>query len=89
MRVGACRHRAAGRLDGCDRGVGRQHREIVQRCQDPALVGSIGVNVDDEWSEARAVARFGNRGDDGGDAAGMVPVPVREEERVDGGQVEC
>ena len=53
------------------------------------MVGSIGVDVDDEWGEARAVARLGDRGHDGGDAAGVVPVPVRQEQHVDAGQVEC
>src|SRR5438128_6377269 len=88
VRVGVCGDCAAGRLDGFDRGVGRKHREIVERGQEPALIGSIGVNVDDEWGETRALTRLGNRGYDGSDAAGMVPVPVRKEQHLDAGQVE-
>ena len=80
--------RAAGRFDGFDGGLWRKHGEDVERREDAALVGSVGVDVDDEWRATRAVAGRGDRGDDGGDAAGVVPVPVRQEQHVDAGQVD-
>ena len=90
----ACRsacggHVAASRLDGFDRRLGRQHREVVERRQNPPLVGTLGVDVDDKGRPSRTISRGGDRGHHGGDAAGVVPVPVRQEQHVDARQVEC
>jgi hypothetical protein len=46
------------------------------------------VDVDDERGASGTVAGAGDGGDDGGDAAGVVPVPLRQEQHVDAGQVD-
>ena len=53
------------------------------------MVGTVGVDVDDErWRPARSRS-LGDGGDDGRDATGVVPVPVRQEEDVDAREVDC
>ena len=88
MDVGVGDDATAGRLDGVDGGLRRQHGEDVERREDAALVGPVRVDVDDERRATGTVAGRGDGGDDGGDAAGVVPVPVRQEQHVDGGQVD-
>ena len=75
-------------FDRVDGGLRWQHREHVEGREDPALVGPIGVDVDDERWESGLAAALGDGGDDRGDAAGVVPVPVRQEQHLDAGQVD-
>lgn len=79
---------STSRFDRVEGGLGRQHREDVERREDAALVGPVRVDVDDEGVATGTVAGGGDRGDHAGDAAGVVPVPVRQEEHVDAGQVD-
>jgi len=69
-------------------GLRREHREDAEGGEDAALVGSVGVNIDGERRATGVTAGLGDRGDDGRDAARVVPVPVREEQHVDAGQVD-
>ena len=79
---------AAGCLDGFDRRLGREHREYVEWGEDPALVGTVGVHIDHERWATGTAARCGDGGDDGRDATGVVPVPVRQEQHVDAREVD-
>jgi hypothetical protein len=88
VHVGARDDLPAGRCDGVEGGFGWKHREDVERREDAALVGSVGVDVDDERRAAGPAARGGDRGDDGREGPGVIPVPVRQEQHVDGRQVE-
>ena len=81
-------HVTAGRFDLVDGGVWRQHGEDAEWREDAALVRSIGMDVHDERQARPTLASVGDRGDDGRDAAGVVPVPVRQEEHVDGREVD-
>ena len=88
VHVGVGDDAAAGCLDRFERRLGREHGEDVEWREDAALVGPVGVDVDDERRTSGAVAGGGDGGDDGGDAAGVVPMPVRQEQHVDAGQVD-
>ncbi len=79
---------SSGGLDGVDGGFGREHREHVERGEDPALVGSVRVHVHDQRRTSGAASCGGDRFDDRRDASRVVPVPVRQEQHVDGGQVD-
>jgi hypothetical protein len=46
------------------------------------------VNVDDQRRTTGAMARRRDGLDDGREASGMIPVPVRQKQHVDAGQVD-
>jgi hypothetical protein len=88
VRVGVSFDSTAGGFDRLEGGFGRQHRDDVEGREDAALVWTVGMYVHDEWSQARLGACCGDGGDDGWDGAGVVPVPVGEEQDFDGGEVD-
>ena len=88
MRIGVFDDLPTGRLDGVDGGLGREHREHVERGEDPALVRPVRMHVHDQRRSAGATSCFGDRLDHGGDPARMVPMPVRQEQHVDAGEVD-
>ena len=81
-------HSSAGRLDRFDGRVRRQHREDPERREDASLIGSIGVDIDDQRRAGGAASRRSDGSDDRRDATGVVPMPMRQEEHVDAGQVD-
>ena len=61
----------------------------VERREDPTLVRPVGVEVDDDRPVARPAAGLGDGGDGDRQAPAVVPVPVGQEHRLDGGQVDA
>src|SRR5262249_5483822 len=72
----------AGGFDRFEGGFGPEHREDTKGREDAALVGTVGMDVDEERrsTRSRPGGRYG--GHDCGDATGGIPVPVRQEEHV-------
>jgi hypothetical protein len=78
-----CDDPTASGFDCFEGGFGREHREDIERCEDAALVWSVGMDIDDKGRLTRTRTGGRDRGDDRGDATRVVPVPVRQEEHVD------
>ena len=88
--VAAAKEQFAHRVDFCigddggacpfdvvDGGLRGKHCNDVERSEDPALVGSVRVDIDNERGSTGAVALGGDRFNNGGDTPRVVPVPVR------------
>ena len=78
----------AGSFDRFEGGLRRQHREVVEWGEDSTLVGPVGVEVNNErratgvGSAAAIVATTVVMPPE------VVPVPVRQEQHVDAGEVD-
>src|SRR5215471_16884276 len=79
---------AAGVCQDLEGGLQRKHDHRSARQQDPALVGSVRMQIDDRSCQSRCTSRGSNRSDHLWKAAAVIEMPVREKNRLDSRKVD-